>query len=146
MSTVDPVRVHHFALDVGDLGENMFRECSGLEAEVQVIEDYQIDAKGKMVLKKLPGPLKWGNIVLRRGVTDSIKLWDWWEKAHDGKMTEARKNGSIVAYAPDASEIARWDFVNGWCCKIKGPTLHAGQNEMQIEEIEITHEGLKRSK
>jgi phage tail-like protein len=36
------------------------------------------------------------------------------------------------------------NFENGWCCKINGPTLHAGQNEMQIEEIEITHENLKR--
>jgi phage tail-like protein len=97
----DPVRVHHFSLEIQGVEEGIFRECSGLNAEVQVIEDYQIDAKGKMILRKLPGPIKFSNIVLRRGITDSDRLWKWWQLAHDGKMTEARKNGSIVAFAPD---------------------------------------------
>ncbi|MEI6513633.1 MAG: phage tail protein [bacterium] len=142
---VDPLRVHHFALEVTGVDECIFRECSGLEMEIQVVEDYQMDAKGKMVLKKLPGPIKYSNIILRRGVTDSMKLTEWFQKAKDGKMGEARKNGSVVAYAPDATEVARWNFTNGWICKLKGPTMHAGQNEMSVEECEITHEELIRA-
>ena len=40
--------------------------------------------------------------------------------------------------------IARWDFVNAWPTKITGPTANATNNEVGIEELEITVEGSPR--
>jgi phage tail-like protein len=49
-------------------------------------------------------------------------------------------------YGQDNSEIARWNFVNGWPSKVSGPSLSAKTNEIGIEELTIVHEGLKRTK
>jgi phage tail-like protein len=40
--------------------------------------------------------------------------------------------------------VARWNFVNAWPSKLTGPTANADNNEVGIEELEITHEGYER--
>ncbi len=62
------------------------------------------------------------------------------------KVNTARKNGSIVLYNQENTEIARWNFENGWPTKITGPQLNANNNDIALEEITIAHEGLKRVK
>lgn len=64
----------------------------------------------------------------------------------DGEVDAARKNGSIVMYNQAGQEVARWDFVNAWPSKLNGPSANANNNEVGIEELEITHEGYKRVK
>lgn len=45
-------------------------------------------------VRKLPGLIKYSNIVLKWGISDDSELWDWRKEATDGKV--ARKSGSIV--------------------------------------------------
>jgi phage tail-like protein len=47
-------------------------------------------------------------------------------------------------YSQDGTEVARWNFVNAWPSKLTGPSANAGNNEVAIEELEITHEGYER--
>ena len=75
-----------------------------------------------------------------------MKLWEWRKQIEDGKVTDARKNGSIVLYDQGNSEIARYNFEFGWPSKITGPQLNANNNDIAIEEVTICHEGLKRVK
>ena len=42
------------------------------------------------------------------------------------------------------SEIARWHIFNAWPSKLVGPTTDATNNEVGIEEIELTVEGYYR--
>jgi phage tail-like protein len=97
-------------------------------------------------VRKLPGELKWDNIRCRRGVTTTMALWDWRKQVEQGKIDDARRNGSIVLYSPQDEEVARWNFTAGWPCKMSGPEFNANTNEMAIEEVEIAHEGLERVK
>jgi phage tail-like protein len=90
--------------------------------------------------------MKWNNITLKRGITDAMDMWKWRALVEQGNVTEARKNGSIVMYNQQGTEVARWDFVSAWPSKITGPTANATNNEVGIEELEITHEGYKRVK
>jgi len=69
---------------------------------------------------------------------------DWRKLVEEGKVKDARKNGSIVMYNQMNEAIARWDFVEAWPSKLAGPTANATNNEVGIEELEITHEGYKR--
>ena len=57
----------------------------------------------------------------------------------------ARRNGSIVLYDSMQTEVARWNFVNGWPSVWKGSDLDAGANEIAVEEVTIAHEGLERA-
>ena len=71
---------------------------------------------------------------MKRGFTDDMKLYEWRQKVVDGKLTDMRKNGSVVLYDYENKEVLRWNFVNGWISKLSGPSLNAGGNDVAIEE------------
>jgi len=123
-----------------------FRGCTGLGSESEIIEHVAAGASGQTHIYKIPGRCKWTNISLKRGVTDSMDVWDWRKLVEDGKVEEARKNGSIIMYDQTNKEVARWNFENGWPAKISGPNLDASTNDIAIEELEIAHEKLVREK
>jgi phage tail-like protein len=123
-----------------------FRECSGLGSENEIVEYKASGPRGEFVIKKVPGRMKWNNITLKRGITDSMDMWQWRKLVELGKIGEALKNGSIVMFNQKGEEMARWNFTNAWPSKINGPTANANTNEIGIEELEITHEGYERVK
>ena len=142
----DALTSYTFYLEIDGLTQGTFREGSGFESTVDVIEHRENGKNGMQVVKKLAGAVKWGDLVLKRGTTDSLDLWKWHKQVLDGDIQSARKNGSIVVYDAKHSEVARFNFVNGWPSKWKGPDLNATNNQVAVEEITITHEGLVRKK
>lgn len=144
MADKDPLVSAFFTIDFGGAVVGAFRECTGLGSENEVVEYKASGDKGKFVMKKVPGRMKWNNITLKRGITDAMDMWKWRKKVEDGKVDEARANGSIVMYDQKNTAVARWDFVNAWPSKLTGPSANATNNEVGIEELEITHEGYTR--
>jgi phage tail-like protein len=131
-------------LEIDGITEGTFREVSGLDSETEVIEHRVAGKNGNLIIHKVPGALKWSNIVFRRGVTNDRKLHDWRDKIEKGLVESNRKNGTITLYSPDNKPVAKYTFKRGWPCKFKGPGLDASKNEIAIEELEIAHEGLER--
>ena len=146
MAQTDPLVSAWFGVEFQGQVVGAFRECTGLGSENEVVEYKASGPKGEYVIKKVPGRMKWNNITLKRGITDAMDMWKWRALVEQGKVTDARKNGSIVMYNQQGTEIARWDFVSAWPSKITGPTANATNNEVGIEALEITHEGYKRVK
>lgn len=146
MSTKDPIVSAWFGVDFGGGVAGAFRECTGLGSENEVVEYKASGPKGEYVIKKVPGRMKWTNITLKRGITDARDMWDWRKLVEEGKIDDARKNGSIIMYNQQGDEIARWNFVAAWPAKLTGPSANANANEPAIEELEITHEGYRRVK
>lgn len=137
----DPLRAFNFLIEIDGITRAGFRECSGLDSTQDVVE-YREGNEGPSS-RKLPGMVHFSNITLKRGQTDDIQLWEWREKAMRGKVE--RKNGSIVLLDETGAEKLRWNFTNGWPLKWTGPTLNAAGNEVAIESLEITHEGLTKA-
>jgi phage tail-like protein len=142
----DPLIQFHYAIEIQGVLTGYFTECSGLGSEHEVIEHKVVDTKGKEIIQKIPGRLKWENIVLKRGITNNMDIWDWRKKVEDGKVEEARKNGSIVMMDHELKQVARWNFERGWPVKVTGPKLQSSSNEIGIEELTIAHERLERVK
>ncbi|HZY40468.1 MAG TPA: phage tail protein [Anaerolineae bacterium] len=142
-SRSDPLVGYHFHVEIDGISQAQFRECGGLGSESQVVE-YKESVKGVTVIRKQPGPIKWSDITLKRGVSDVMELWQWRKQVEQGKVDEARKNGSIVLYNQANSEIARWNFKDGWPSKLSGPQVKADASDVAIEELTITHEGMER--
>ena len=136
----DPFKAFDFLVEIDGVARAAFSEVSGLESETAVIE-YRTG--GETVVRKLPGLTKFGNIILRRGVTQDADLWNWRKSVVEGIID--RRNGSIVLLDDKRNEVVRWNFRSGWICKWEGPTLNAKANEVAIESIEIAHEGLERA-
>jgi phage tail-like protein len=140
----DPLVSAWFGLEFQGQVTGAFRECTGLGSENEVVEYKASGPKGEQVIKKVPGRLKWNNITLKRGITDSMDMWKWRKLVEEGKMTEARKNGTVTMFNQKGDPIAKWDFFNAWPSKLNGPGANAANNEVAVEELEITHEGYER--
>jgi phage tail-like protein len=131
-------------LEVDGITEGIFREVTGLDSETEVIEHRVTGKGGNIVVHKVPGALKWPNIVLRRGITDDKRLHDWRKQIENGGIEANRKNGAVTLYAPDGKIVSKYTFKKAWPCKFKGPALDSTKNEIAIEELELAHEGLER--
>jgi phage tail-like protein len=134
----DPYKSFNFRVEIDGIASADFSEASGLESETAVI-DFRTGAD--RVTRKLPGLTKFGNIVLKRGITQNADLWNWRKTVVDGQAE--RKNGAVIILDDDGTEVVRWNFRNGWIAKWVGPSLNAASNEVAIETIEIAHEGLE---
>jgi phage tail-like protein len=146
MATTDPLVSAWFGVEFQGQVKGAFRECTGMGSENEVVEYKASGEKGEFIIHKLPGRLKWNNITLKRGITDDMDMWKWRQMIEKGQIDQARKNGSIVMFSQEGKEIARWDFVNAWPSKLSGPTANATNNEVGIEEMELSVEGYERVK
>jgi len=131
-------------LEIDGITEGIFKEVSGLDSETEVIEHRVTGKGGNLIITKIPGALKWPNIVMKRGITDDRRLHDWRKKVEDGQVVANRKNGTITLYAPDGTSVAKYSFKKAWPCKFTGPSLDSSKNELAIEQLELAHEGLER--
>lgn len=146
MGEEDPLVSAWFGVEFQGKVQGAFRECTGLGSENEIVESKASGPKGEFIIKKIPGRMKFNNITLKRGITSDMKMWQWRKMVELGQVEQARTNGSIVMFNTTGSEIARWDFVKAWPSKLTGPTANATNNEVGIEEMEITHEGYERVK
>ena len=140
----DPYAAFNFEVSIEGISDDpqavrgSFSEVSGLDVEVAVIE-YR-NGSEDLTVRKLPGLKKFSNIVLKRGITRDLRLWNWMESVLNGSVVRA--NGHIVLLDESRAEVRRWNFRRGWPCKFSGPALKASANEIAIETLEICHEGL----
>ncbi len=137
----EPLTGLTFVLEVGGVQMAMFQACSGVGSTSDVVENRTVGPDGKEVIRKLPGKLKWPNLVLERGLEPSDKLWAWRQQVVDGKVADARKNGAVSVMGPDGSRLLRWEFINGWPCGWLVSTEDG--SKMTLEQLEIAHEGLR---
>jgi phage tail-like protein len=136
----DPFRAYNFLVEIDGITRAGFRECSGLDNAQDPIS-YR-EGNDPLTTRHLPGLVKYSHITLKWGITDDTELWDWRQKAMDGKVE--RKNGSIVLLDDTGTEKIRWNFSDAWPTKWTGPTFNATGNEVAIETLEIAHEGVTR--
>ena len=134
-----------FSLEITGKLVGAFREVTNLGSENAVVEDKSRGPDGKYIIKKIPGTLKWNDITLKQGLTDNMDMWKWRKLVEEGKVTEARANGSIVMYDTTGKQIARWDLKNCWPSKLSGPAGKADGNEVAVQELTLTHEGYERT-
>jgi phage tail-like protein len=137
---VDPYSSFLFRVEIDGITQAHFRECTGLGSSIEVTENPE---GGKGQVSKLPGRIRYPNIVLKWGLTDSAELYDWHQSALTG--TVQRKNGSIVQLDFQGTEKARWNFVEAWPAKWDGPTFNAGGSDLSVQTLEIAHEGVQQA-
>jgi phage tail-like protein len=141
----DLMTTFSFILEIDNVEMASFRKCSGVESETETIEYKEATKDGKMIIRKVPGAMKWSDITLERRIDNSKALWEWRQQVELGAVDDARRNGSIVIKDSTQTEVARWNFQMGWPSKWTGAELDAGSNEIATEKVVITHEGLQRA-
>lgn len=145
--TMDAPFTGQFVFSVDGVGEiGAFIECSGLSVEVQVEE---ITEGGQNhFTHKLPGHMKWPNIVLKRGIADANNLFEWfWKTSGEGfegnKARLKRTHGEIAVIDAARNRIRSWKFEEAFPVKWVGPNLASSSREVAMEQLEIAHHGFR---
>jgi phage tail-like protein len=153
---LDPLPGFNFTialLDVSSLGRGIatgafaaveatvtggFTECSGLESSMTPEEHKE---GGSMTVLRFPQRVTWTNVRLKRGVTVSDDLWNWYFSYVQGKGR--RRDGIITLQNELHIPFKAWRFKRGIPVKWSGPSMNAGESRVAVEEVEIAHEGLE---
>lgn len=93
-------------------------------------------------VRKIPGLIKYSNIVLKRGVTDNLELFKWYKETIESKSNSSRKDISILLLDEVGNESLRWDFANVWLTKYKASDLYNTNSEIAIETLHLSYEDM----
>jgi phage tail-like protein len=143
LAEFDPIASYAYQVEIDSVTVAQFKAVSGLSISVGVIEHRSNKLMGQPVLKKLPGMVKFDDIVLSRGKVADQAFWTWIKQVQDGNISEARKSGSIVLFDYAHGEINRFNFEQGWPSKVEIGKLEAGVDSVLLETVTITHEMLR---
>lgn len=130
-----------FRFEVKWDGEVMsFQEVSGLDVEAQPIE-YRAGDSPSFSAIKMPGLKKYSDVTMKKGVFKSDnRFWDWFNAI---KMnTVKRVPVTISLLDEEGKPVMVWTLTNAWPTKITGTDLKSTGDEVAIETIVVTHEGL----
>jgi phage tail-like protein len=144
-TVVHPFTGFNFAVElrVDDVAPRVcsaaFSECDGLEMtmEAKTVKEGGNNAQ----LHRLAGPLAYGTLTLKRGMTSTFDLWDWFARVIE--KPNLRADGEVVLLAPDGStERARFLIQRCLPVKLKAPALNARDGAVAVEELQLAYESL----
>jgi phage tail-like protein len=91
---------------------------------------------------RVPGTISYSNLTLKRGVTDSFDLWNWFADSIADPFLRA--NAEVVLLAEDGStERARFQLSRCLPTKLKAPALNAKDGAIAVEEFQLAYEKLQ---
>jgi phage tail-like protein len=116
-----------------------FAECDGLELRFDVRPLHEGGENSRQRL--LAGPASYGEVTLRRGMTDSFDLWDWCGAA--ARDPSLRADARVILLAPDgATERARFLLARCLPVRLRAPRLDAVDGVVAIEELRLACEAI----
>lgn len=139
MTVEYPFLNFHFRLDITGLDAADFSECTGLSSEIGT-EDFREGGENDFVWK-LPTGVSQPNLVLKRGLSASRDLWEWYERFVTDLQVELR-DGKVELLDEEDTAIRAWAFTGAYPVKLTGPDLDAMNPAVAIETIELVHRGL----
>jgi phage tail-like protein len=123
------------------LVEGEFAECDGLE---MTMEPKKVKEGGNNTgAVNLVGPVTYGNLTLKRGMTSRLDLWTWFRLATAGPTRGLRADGTVVVRDADGQRpVLRFELTECLPTKLKGPSLNAKEGQVAIEELQLVYGSL----
>lgn len=135
----DPVGVYRFLVVIDNLEAGGFSEVSGLDAEIET--EQVIEGGVNNVVHHLPKRIKYGRLVLKKGICHNRAMVDWFDECKNGNIK--KRNITISLNDSTNSNVCTWDFVEAFPVKFAGPQLVAqNSNGIAIENIEFEYREL----
>lgn len=145
--TLSPLRAFNFEVEIQANGQSAlceasFSECDGMELTMDVKTIRAGGDNGRQI--KLTGPMAFGTLTLKRGMTTNFDLWRW--VSGYSRTTDQRKRAEvkIVIKTPDG-QSAQATFKLSRCVplKLKAPALNAKDGVVAIEELQLAYESIE---
>ena len=118
-----------------------FQECDGLEMTMEVKTIREGGNNSQQI--RLNGPVSYGQLSLKRGMSPDFDLWRWFSVALASGKERTRGEALVVMFAPDGTtERARFKLSRCLPVKMKAPALNGKDGTIAIEEMQIAYEQL----
>lgn len=137
-----PYKKYNYKVLIDQAEAAGFSEVSSPDITADPIEYREGNMSGKTPGKQ-PGILKYSNVTLKRGTTESKVFWDWINEIKSGTVT--RKTVVITLMDDEMNEVASWQLEKAWPTKYTAPDFNATSNEIAIESLELVTEGISRT-
>ena len=134
---------HSFGLELDGIDIKQIREVSGLTIEQDVIELKETTPDGDIVVKRLPGRPKPGEVTLTRGLTTDQGFAGWIKEFRSDRTRASRRSGSIVVYDYEGTPVATYSIINAWPRKLTVGTLRAADTSILTETLVVAYETLE---
>ena len=120
-----------------------FAECDGLDMSMDIKTIREGGNNGRQI--RLSGPMNFGLLTLKRGMTASFDLWDWMGQLQ--LQPGLRADAEVVLFAADGQSV-RARFILSRClpAKLKAPPMNAREGGVAIEELQLAYESLSLKK
>jgi len=135
---MDKLGENHFVLEIKGLAIGAFREVTGLQMERDILE--YTEGGNNDFVHKLPGRVKYPNLVLKRGITDQDELMKWFWQT---QAVPIRKPVTVQLVDSAAKIMRTWSFDAAYPVKWIGPNLNAGSDSPATEQLELVHAGMR---
>lgn len=115
-----------------------FAECDGLE---MTMEPKTVREGGNNTQQiHLVGPVTYGNLTLKRGMTPSLDLWKWFSAAAGNEHRGTLAQGVVMMRnMRNSSTTLRFTLTDCLPIKIKAPAFNAKDGLVAIEEMQIAY-------
>lgn len=134
-----PLPKFHFQVDWGGTKIG-FTEVTGLEVTTDKIE-YRDGASPEYNKIQMPGMQTFGDLTLKRGIfAGDNEFYDWWNSV--SLNTIERRDITISLLNEEHEPVVVWKVKKAWPTKVTSTDLNATSNEVAIETLVLTHEGL----
>src|SRR5260370_23137174 len=134
MTRKDPLRNFRFRVEIDGIAVAGFSEGLIGPTTTEAI-DYR-EGTDPPHVRKLSGLTKFGNIILKRGLADSLELYHWYAQVAAGQLVANRKQVVIVIADETGADHARFVVNQAWPVKYQPSELNATGNEVIIETLE----------
>jgi phage tail-like protein len=140
MARSDPFSVFRFVVEINGIPAGGFSEATGFESKTET-DDYREGGVNDYV-HKIAKETKYPNLVLKRGLTDSLLLYAWYQGVARGFVV--RMTISIVLLDAVQREKVRWIFLEAFPVRWASTDLSASGNTVAVETVEFAHHGMIR--
>jgi phage tail-like protein len=89
----------------------------------------------------MPGMLTYGDLTLKRGIfAADNEFYAWWNTV--SLNTIERRDITISLLNENHEPVVVWKVKNAWPTKVTSTDLNASSQDVAIETLVLTHEGL----
>ena len=119
-----------------------FAECDGLELTLEA-KTFREGGRNSGPVH-LVGPVSYGQLSLKRGMTTNLDLWKWFETVVTSGSRGLRASAEVTILAADGkTESATFALTGCLPVKLKAPSLNAKDGVVAVEEMQIAYETLQ---
>jgi len=132
-----PYEAFNFIVEIDGVPAAAFSDCILPTVLIDAVE-YREGFDTADNVHKLPGLVKYGYLILKRGLSsspDSTAIWDWLNGFVQGNG--AMKSITVTMLDGKRVPVFKWSFTNAWPAKYEAPPLSARTSAFAIEILEV---------